>query len=802
MKRALFIGVLALGFAACPAIAAEQKTLVISDFSKQADRARWTLRGNVQEIQGTPGGYVYRAHKPGQDEWPALVLRLRDGIPNNWGDYDTAELRVDNRSGKTVNLAFHLNTPEAENVSWPVKLKPGVANYRIPLYKLERVRVSRLGELHLFITRPPFDTTLIFERISVVEDLGPRLNRATLQLSALQKASVAEGFPDVLMPWESECESLSSELAGARSEQEQEALRARVVAFEQQVVQNAPRALSEARMRRAWKALDSESPYALGWATSMEKVFPYDLPFHATVSRTGDISAAGNENEAVQLLILADGAGLKDVRVEVGELKGRDGKVLPPSAVKVAPMGYAKTKTPPNRVDYVGWYPEPILDFLKSFDVRAGVLQSAWISVRPPSGTPAGVYTGEVSVRPSNAPARTLTLRVKVWGFDLTKETHLRTALSYREDTVRQVYGELTEEMNRKYQRFLLEYRLNPDNIYNLPLERQGSTPSAAQPLPTDRNVYLEAAPPIEKLKRWNEWGMNAFNIFYIRKPQDLKPNAPYPDEDKRQILEALEKLVPIYKQMGIFEKAYVYGFDEVSQDTRNAMFDIFSAIKQKFPDLQLLTTAYDPTYGEAFNLPMVDGWCPLTARYNPERAAKARAQGKEIWWYICVVPKPPHANIFMESQAVEARVLMGLQTAKFKPDGFLYYADNRWPLAKQPITFGPFTDWPTWTFWEYNGDGSFLCPGPDGPLATIRLENMRDGIEDNEYLWLLGQEIERLKKLKSPASAHALKKAEKALAISDDLTKSTAEYTRDPVLVYAKREEVAKAIVEARKVR
>ncbi|NMC82133.1 MAG: DUF4091 domain-containing protein, partial [Armatimonadetes bacterium] len=261
-------------------------------------------------------------------------------------------------------------------------------------------------------------------------------------------------------------------------------------------------------------------------------------------------------------------------------------------------------------------------------------------------------------------------------------------------------------------------------------------------------------------------------------------------------------KLVPIYKQMGIFEKAYVYGFDEVSQDTRNAMFDIFSAIKQKFPDLQLLTTAYDATYGEAFNLPMVDGWCPLTARYNPERAAKARAQGKEIWWYICVVPKPPHANIFMESQAIEARVLMGLQTAKFKPDGFLYYADNRWPLAKRPITFGPFTDWPTWTFWEYNGDGSFLCPGPDGPLATIRLENMRDGIEDNEYFWLLGQEIERLKKLKSPASARALKKAEKALAISDDLTKSTAEYTRDPVLVYAKREEVAKAIVEARKVR
>jgi hypothetical protein len=37
----------------------------------------------------------------------------------------------------------------------------------------------------------------------------------------------------------------------------------------------------------------------------------------------------------------------------------------------------------------------------------------------------------------------------------------------------------------------------------------------------------------------------------------------------------------------------------------------------------------------------------------------------------------------------------------------------------------------------ESNGDGTFLLPGPDGPLATIRLVNLRDGIENLELFVL-----------------------------------------------------------------
>ena len=45
------------------------------------------------------------------------------------------------------------------------------------------------------------------------------------------------------------------------------------------------------------------------------------------------------------------------------------------------------------------------------------------------------------------------------------------------------------------------------------------------------------------------------------------------------------------------------------------------------------------------------------TPSFNPEGAAAARAAGKEVWWYICCGPHHPHANMFVEYPAIEARL-------------------------------------------------------------------------------------------------------------------------------------------------
>ena len=130
-----------------------------------------------------------------------------------------------------------------------------------------------------------------------------------------------------------------------------------------------------------------------------------------------------------------------------------------------------------------------------------------------------------------------------------------------------------------------------------------------------------------------------------------------------------------------------------------------------------------------------MDAFCPLTPSFDPAKAAKARAAGKQVWWYICCGPHHPHANMFIEYPAIEGRLLMGAMTAKQRPDGFLYYQISIWN-SRQPITSGPFTDWDPRSWTTYHGDGSWTCVGPDGtPLPTIRLENFRDGLEDYAYV-------------------------------------------------------------------
>jgi len=174
------------------------------------------------------------------------------------------------------------------------------------------------------------------------------------------------------------------------------------------------------------------------------------------------------------------------------------------------------------------------------------------------------------------------------------------------------------------------------------------------------------------------------------------------------------------------------------------------------------------------------------------------------VWWYICCGPPHPHANWFVEYPAIETRLLMGAMTAKYRPDGFLYYALTRWPNNTKPIEDGPFTAWNPASFKTFNGDGSILCPGPGGkPLATIRIENFRDGLEDYAYARILEATIEAKEQAigaETPDSTDRqwLKNARSLLNVPESLVEDLTKYTHDPEAVYAYRERLAKAIMAA----
>jgi hypothetical protein len=91
--------------------------------------------------------------------------------------------------------------------------------------------------------------------------------------------------------------------------------------------------------------------------------------------------------------------------------------------------------------------------------------------------------------------------------------------------------------------------------------------------------------------------------------------------------------------------------------------------------------------------------------------------------------------------------------------------------LAWSINTGGP--DWPA-----LHGDGVLLYPLPEGPAGCIRLANLRDGLEDYEYLWALGR-----------------KRGDvwSARADCEPVTTSLTACTHDPAVLLSVRERIAR---------
>lgn len=513
----------------------------------------------------------------------------------------------------------------------------------------------------------------------------------------------------------------------------------------------------------------ADARFAVGLESPMRQVMIQDLPFHGTPLDTYRVSLARNEHEGFQAVVIPYHLDLHNASLAVSELKSEKDGAGFKGAITTGLVGHVKT-TPPGLYNpgYVGWYPDPILDFQNSADVAKGEHVAFWIDVATHKDTQPGIYSGTLTVSAEDCASVSVPLEVEVWDFVLPDGTHLKNAFTYSEALSRKFYkGEWSEELSMKYYDFILEHRLNIDSLY-----------------------YSYERDP-ELMKYGKSRGMNAFNLFYFKgndKPEELV----------KEIRIRMERL----QQAGVDDIAYLYGFDETDEDQFDKLRELGEGIHDAFPDLPICTTSYDTSFGLNTGLRnAIDWWVPLTPKYDLEKAQSLRQEGKQMWWYICCAPTSPYANWFVESPSIEPRLLMGSMSYKYQVDGFLYFFSNLWELCDEPIRSGPYTDWYPGSGGRdsayANGDGSIFCPGPDGPLTTIRMENIRDGIEDYEYLHTLSALVRQSEK--SPArgkNAKAIRRARQLLEVPDSVVESMIRYTHDPQDLEAFRKEVASLIL------
>jgi len=518
------------------------------------------------------------------------------------------------------------------------------------------------------------------------------------------------------------------------------------------------------RLRLRSLTADPNAGYAIGVESPLRKLRP-DVPYVGPVGAAAEVWLCRNEYEPIQIVVAALDQPLHGVRVRVTDLVGPNGARIREPHIALNLVDFVRTRTPSYAVDYVGLYPDPLVD-LRPFEVKVDAFQPIWVTVDCPATLPGGDYRGDVIVKPDNAAETRLPLVAHVWNFALPKETHLKTAFALFEGEIAEWYGydRVPDEVRLRYYDFLLQRRINPANIYS----------SAPVPAASDMPFCLSR-------------GLNAFNIRCVGYPPT--------DEERRAQVEEIRRYVDFLKQRGWLEGAYVYGFDEVQRTDYAKLKEMYSMIGEAVPSLPRACTVVPNADLKGY----VDIWVPLTATYDHDVARRYRAAGDEVWWYICCVPHHPYANWFVDYPATDPRLLFWMNW-KYGTNGFLYYAMNMWRSnrtsahddadARAAIAAGkrwPDVPWNTFTFGNYNGDGHLIYPAPGGrPYSSIRLECIRDGIEDYEYFYLLA---ELTAALEGPERYfHMVQRAKDLLGVDPRVVTSLTDYTKDPDLVHEAR--------------
>lgn len=748
------------------------------------------------------------AWKKGMAEWPFFEAKPP---VTDWSAFDRLVVYITNPSQEVFHFAMFASDskiPFRESLSYTFELPShGYRRFVIPLSGFpQRVNRSDISIVHFFTTRPQSDLALFIDNIVLLKpgEVPPEPDApfarqlASLSIEAIKaaeqtiaaaedKAKTIAAAEEIASSAKAQLEPFRSRLSALREEIAAPSLTlARLNEIHKELSElpaKTERALSVIRFQKA--CLDAGLPcrgMLVGWATSMEKLLPRAVPFAIQASREVNLALARNEKESFQLAVLPVETSLRKVSVQATDLKSEGGAVLASGNVDCDVMGYIEThKRPPYDVSHIGWWPDPILDFLGPIDIAQSDLQSFWIRVRCPRDQTPGTYLGKLTVSAEGQTPVSLDLKVRVYSFTLPVATPLPLAITFSPE-------ESPIEETAKDQ---AEWRKSPEFPQNAWRKHKLQWADfLADYYITYDSLYHRGMPDYEVLSHLHKQNrLGRFNLGYYghpgAKPEDL-------EAWKAEHLPRLRAAYAGAKEAGILDHAYIYGCDEAPSDLFPLVQSAASMLKAEFPDVQVMTTTYDQSYGMQSVIKSMDAFCPLTPSFDPAKAAIAREAGKQVWWYICCGPHHPHANMFIEYPAIEGRLLMGAMAVKQRPDGFLYYQISIWN-SQHPIASGPYTDWAARSWTTYHGDGSWTCVGPDGtPLPTIRLENFRDGLEDYAYARIL-DEIIRTRG--NQGNWLSDQDREWFKTPPESVLKSMTDYPRDPSALYAWRNRIGELI-------
>lgn len=365
------------------------------------------------------------------------------------------------------------------------------------------------------------------------------------------------------------------------------------------------------------------------------------------------------------------------------------------------------------------------LDKVKSFDLKSGETSTVYIKFTSSGSTPAGDHKCTVTVKDGSGEAiATAGITVHVWDFELDDEDSIECWIPVVWEALAKEYGfgdlragALPEE---DMERLRVIYKLYYDMLLDYGI--------CGGDLPYD---ILD--------DRADE---------YLNDPRVKVFTIGQGEVDEETLRARYNKIKDNPEWLA---KALYYSLDEpTTRDMLDELASRSAAVRRIAPGVKTISSFYDnitydgTTDATGFLQEQLDIIVPKLCLFErvgglesyKKRFQAYKAAGNKVYTYVCWEPWKPFLNVFVNEEGIDHRALFW-QIYDCGADGFLYWAANQW----YDLDVNPWNSMQTipWLTRDIYGDGSFMYPGNkfgfDDPCSSLRLEAVRDGLEDNTLL-------------------------------------------------------------------
>jgi hypothetical protein len=448
--------------------------------------------------------------------------------------------------------------------------------------------------------------------------------------------------------------------------------------------------------------------------------------------------------------------------IKVSALQSDHGETIPESAIHCYLEHYIMLYGKSSPIGQTGYWPDALAPIQVPFSMQAQFdvvgNRPLWVDVAVPAHTPGGLYKGTVEVTQHDRQIARINLELRVYNFSLPDSTHLITYMNISKGWLASFYhlsdtSATIDSLTQVYYDFLYRHRMEP--WFNDQLKPSITLTGDKLQVKFNDSRY--------------QYYMNDLHtkrVLLNSYPGELKRLIKTPlfsDAFNRLVGSYLSQVEAYFDQHGWHDRLVFNspidepGSKEAYEHTRQ-WADLVHRSTQGVPFLATKSPVTDKRHLDWGTLRGYVNNFSIHGNALNEAAVKQaileeKTKGGEMTWYISCDQAYPQPNYFIDAPALDL-VMVPWITARYHMDGILYWGLNFWPQTPNPwldaVTY--ISGFECSSGYVLNGEGSVIYPGDytkqytgepnvNGPVSSIRMELLRDGIEDYEYLWLLDHE-------------------------------------------------------------